>query len=929
MNDDKRIGDYILEEGICSVDVMQGAIARQQALKEEGVSKSLGSILRDDFGIELEALAPCFNRMHLDILKSSATFSKFPEELLRKMVSKVTLQVFRNDVVIFERGSPSDCFYVIVSGEVEVYVETGESEEHQLSLLKPGDSFGEISLLSEGLHSTSTRTTCDTSLLMLAKSDFEHLCREFPEISREYLKLLARRVARGTEDLVNAAVNERAYQQYVSQEGDLSIADLIGETRTIVNLRKKIAEASGRDGPVLIIGDKGTEKLAVAAEIHRNSSRGSRPFMFVDAEDVALNGSDSVATDPFLLETSQNSALFGHLRGAFPHAETNRLGLLQVCRDGTVVIENIDHLSLKLQQDLVSYIKTGMYQQLGGQDPLSSSARIIGTAAASLKDLVAQGLFNRELYELLEGSGLTVPSLKKRKKDLRLLVDFIIIQECFKSPDRKLIKGISEEAYQRIMKYDWPGNMEELEVVIRRAIILAQGDYLMPEDIFVGMAPPEGKHVFNLLKLDNVRNLFVNRFYPAGLQAAAGAVFAVIFYLAFTGSTSSESNIIIVMVWALWWPLLVFSWLAGARVWCAVCPMGAANDLFNRFFSMKKQVPKFVRSYGVYFSAAGLALIVYVEASSNMVHSPRATGFLLLSILLCAMLSGLVYERRLWCRYLCPLGRLAAVFSGCSVVEWRSNSSICNSTCQTNDCFKGNDAVPGCPTYQGPFSLRSNHNCILCGNCVKLCENASPAFNLRIPGHELWAALKPERVSTLFMPVIMGTQFLRGLEYTSLARSLEHATHTYWAAYAIILVVATAVSYYCIRLAGQLSFAELKDSSIDKGALFTNALIPLAFSFEVGYQFRPLLERLGHFFPILGRQVGFNLNVLDFAVAAGSSVPWQIFSVCIGLAVSLIFQKILVKNHERAGGGTARKWHVRRLPLYLLAGSYIAMFIVG
>jgi len=929
MSDDKRIGDYILEEGLCTGEVLTKALATQAALNEEGTNKSLGSILFEDFDIKQEELLLCFNRMHLDILKCSTTFRNFQEELLIQIVSKVSQRVVWKNSLIFERASKSGSFFVIISGEVKIFVEREEGEEHVLSLLRPGDSFGEIALLSEGLHSTSARATCDTSLLMLSKSDFDSLCQEFPEISREYLKILATRVARGNEESVNAALNERAYQQYVSQEDDLSIADVIGETRTIANLRKKITAVADAECSVLIIGEKGTEKLAAAAEIHKSSRRSTKPFMFMDAEDVSLSGSDSVATDPFLLETSQSSALFGHLRGAFPQAETNRLGLLQICRDGTVVIENVDHLSLKLQEDLLNYINTGLFQQLGGQDSISSAARIVGTATTDLKDLVNRELFKQELYELFEGNTLTVPPLKKRKKDLRLLVDFIIIQECFKSPDRKLIKGISDEAYQRIMRYDWPGNMEELEVVIRRAIILAEGDYLMPEDIFVGMAPPEGKHVYNLLKLDNIRDLFLHRFYPTGLQLATGAIFALIFFFAFTGSNSSGSNIIVVMVWALWWPVLVISWLLGARIWCAVCPMGAANDLLNRVCSLKRQVPKSVRKYGVYISAAGLALIIYVEASTHMVHSPRATGFLLLSILLCAILSGLLFERRLWCRYLCPLGRMAAVFSSCSIIEWRANSSICNSTCQTNACFKGNEVVPGCPIYQGPFSLRSNHNCILCGNCVKSCENASPALNLRIPGHELWAALNVERVNTIFLPVIMGTQVLRGLEYTYLIRTLENATYSYWAACGIVLVVATALSYYFIKIGGQLAFGKLKDDSIDKGALFTNALIPIAFTFELGYQIRPLLERLGHFFPILGRQFGIDLFFLDFAIAAGSSKPWQILLVAFGLIASLIFLNILIKNHEIPTEETTKPLYIRRLPVYFLAGLYIAMFILG
>ena len=412
MSNVKRIGDYILEEGVCTDELLQKALATQAALKAEDLNKSLGSILIEHYDINQEKLSRCFNRMHLDILTDSTTFGSFPEELLVKIVAKVSQQVVWRDTLIFEKGSESEFFFVIISGEVKTFIETEEGEEHELYVLKPGDSFGEIALLSEGQHSTSAKASCVTSLLLLSKSDFERLCQEYPDISREYLKILARRVARGNEDLVKASIHEKAYQQYVSQEDDLSIADVIGETRIIVNLRKKIAEVASGDSPVLIVGAKGTEKLAVAAEIHKSSERSSKAFMFMDAEDVSLGGSDSISTDSFLLETSQSSMLFGHLRNAFPQAETNRLGLLQICRDGTVVIENVDHLSLKLQEALVTFIKTGLFQQLGAQDSISSTTRIIGTATTDLKELVKNERFNQEFYDLLATHTLFGPPRK-------------------------------------------------------------------------------------------------------------------------------------------------------------------------------------------------------------------------------------------------------------------------------------------------------------------------------------------------------------------------------------------------------------------------------------------------------------------------------------------------------------------------------------
>jgi polyferredoxin len=450
----------------------------------------------------------------------------------------------------------------------------------------------------------------------------------------------------------------------------------------------------------------------------------------------------------------------------------------------------------------------------------------------------------------------------------------------------------------------------------------------MPEDIFIGMAPPEGKYTFNLLQLEQVRDFFRHRFYPVGIQVLTGAFFSLIFFFAFMGNQSPDANVTLLLVWALWWPMLAISWFFGARIWCSVCPMGAVNDLFNKFCSLKKKVPKFIRSNSIYLSGLGLALIIYVEASTNMVNSPMATGFLLLSIAIFAILSGIIYERRVWCRYLCPLGRLAATFSGCSVIEWRSNSSICNSTCKTNACYKGNDEVPGCPLYQGPFSLYSNQDCILCGNCVKICENASPAFNIRIPGHELWAAVKPEKVTSIFVPVIMGTQIFRGLEHTAIGHALESVMHSTWAAFAILLLAATAVSFLFARLAGPISFGTLKDNKINKGELFIHCLIPLSFCFEIGYQLKPLLERLGHFLPIFGRQFGFDLESLDFASGPGAAKPWQVLLILLGVFVSMGFLKILIKNHQEITENGSGYKPLRYLPIFFLGAVYMWMFLV-
>ncbi len=565
---------------------------------------------------------------------------------------------------------------------------------------------------------------------------------------------------------------------------------------------------------------------------------------------------------------------------------------------------------------------------VGGRNPISSSARIIATTSTDLKALVEVGKFNQDLLDLLQANQMTVPPIKKRKSDLRLLVDFIIIMECFKTPDRKLIKGVSPEAYQRIMEYDWPGNMDELQIVIRRAINLAHTDYLMPEDVFIGMAPPEGKYTFNLLQFDKIKSYFSSTSIRVGLQVMAATAFSLIFILSFFGSQSPDKNVALILVWGMWEPLLVISWFWGARIWCSVCPMGALNDLLNRVGKKKFKVPAFILKYGLYFSAAGLAAIILAEVITHMPYSPMATGFLLLSIASFAILSGILFERRVWCRYLCPLGTLGAIFSGCSIVEWRSNNSICNSTCKDNICYKGDEVTRGCPLYQGPFSLRSNQNCILCGNCVKLCSNDAPTFNLRIPGHELWASLKPEKVTTIFVPVVLGAQLLRGIEHTSILQKLAPGFKPMWVIYSVLLVAAIILSFAYAQISGVMAFGKLKNHTISRGDLFIHAIIPLAFAFEIGYQLSPLLNSFGHFFPTLGRQLGFNWEFLDFAYFVGSIKPLQVLLVFIGIIASAAFLKVIIRNHQEEEGGGLHYRRLRYLPILLLGSICIGMFVI-
>ena len=530
----KKIGEYLIENNICDESLMERALQEQEELKSKGIFKLLGSVLTDSHAVSSQDIDNVISLMHLNILSSSALFRSISREALKKTLAQAQLEVFQEDSVIFKQGEEPENFFIVISGKVKIFSTSADGQESTIAYLSDGEGFGEVSLLTGEQHSASAKALQTTSLLVFKKKEFNGLIESDPDISLAIIKGFASRLNRKDEEIVKATEKEKAYQQFVSQESELSLPDLIGQTRSINNLRKKIHEAAENGLPALVRGDSGTEKLVVAGTIHKNSDRSSAPFLSMDAENVTLEGYGAIPEEDsgtLQLEMAQSSILFGYEKGAFAFSQNRGLGLLQICRTGMVVIENVDKLTKGVQQKLNDYLVHGTFEIVGGQRHISSSARIVVTTSMKLDELVEQGIFDAELLKLLKSNDMTVPPIKKRKSDLRLLVDFLIIMECFKTPDRKLIKGISPDAYQRIMEYDWPGNMDELQIVIRRAINLAQGDYLMPEDIFIGIAPPEGKYTINLLKFHQVKTFFKSRFYPAGLQLVTSFVFGLIFIL--------------------------------------------------------------------------------------------------------------------------------------------------------------------------------------------------------------------------------------------------------------------------------------------------------------------------------------------------------------------------------------------------------------
>jgi transcriptional regulator with AAA-type ATPase domain/ferredoxin len=925
----KKIGSYFVESQSCDQQVIEAAVEKQVTLEHEGIYKPIGRIIIENGDLNPRVLRSVLQSQGEDMLRSGSLFNNLPPELITKIAGVAEYQALPKGRTIIHQGDQGDSFYQIISGSARVFRISEDGVDVTLNIMGPGESFGEMALLTGEPRSASVETQEACGLLEISKQAFDKLASEIPEFSLALSKILSSWLNRGGIELVHASATEKAYQRFISKQSVGIEPKLIGGSKAVKQLQDEIKEAAKNDRAVLILGESGTEKGDVAGLIHWDSQRKEGPFLSIDIKTVSIGRSVDrpQKDDPIRLELAQSSALFGHAKGTLSFAPERRLGLFQIGDGGTVVLENVEHLADSVQSKLVEFIQNGRFQPLGDQTFIPSSIRVMATSSIDINQRVQEGKLNKQLFDILgKNQILTVPPLRKRKKDLRQLAEYLI--EYYSRQAGKSIDGIDLDAYKSIMAYDWPGNADELGTVIRRGVNLAQSNLLIPEDILIGTAPRVAERLsFNLLNVDRIRRLFQSSAFPGSAQLVAAIFFLLIIYLGFFGTQKPSHNVSLELTWGLWEPLVILSCILAARIWCAVCPVGALSSIISGKYGLNRNVPSFIRNYGGYVAVAGLGAIFWSEVVFKMPFSPRATAILLLSITAPAVMLALVYRRRVWCRFLCPLGKLVGFLSRCSILELRANHNICNNDCMENSCYVGNEYQAGCPVFEAPFVLHNNQDCILCGNCVKNCANQVPVLNLRVPGQELWTFRKPDLTMAFLVSIIMGTQFFRGLEKTDYCHKYTAAQNQEWIFYSVLFVLSTSLAFLFIKTAGKVVFGSVKTSSRVTSNLFAYALVPMVVIFELSFHFERLISRGGQFFPTLGRQLGVDWDFLMVSMS-----PWwitfhQIVFILVGVFASRAVLKNILRLHEDSS--KLRLSFRHQWPIFLLAATYIHLFWAG
>lgn len=270
--------------------------------------------------------------------------------------------------------------------------------------------------------------------------------------------------------------------------------NLIAQSRAMQPVLQIIERVGPSDANVLITGENGTGKGVIAQALHAASTRASKALVTVNTGGLS--------------EGVFESELFGHVKGAFTDAKTDRVGRFEMSDGGTLFLDEIANVPLSQQPKLLRVLETGDFERVGSSKTLRADVRIISATNASLKSEVDAGRFRQDLLFRLNTIEIHLPPLRERREDIPLLARISLEQHCQRY--RKNILGFEDAALQVLLNHPWPGNIRELNHAVERGVLMAQGQQLKPSDLGLNSTASEARPLEEM-SLEEVERFLIKK----------------------------------------------------------------------------------------------------------------------------------------------------------------------------------------------------------------------------------------------------------------------------------------------------------------------------------------------------------------------------------------------------------------------------------
>jgi transcriptional regulator with AAA-type ATPase domain len=870
-------GQYFIED----LNSTNGVFINDQSIQKKALKSGDRILIGDTVLLFIQKEPEISLREKETFIQKSDLFNWFDQETQLLLAQNLLVRFFPKEAVVVRQNTLVESMYFLYSGEIRIVELNEEGGERPIDLLKAGDFFGERALLAGESGNYSMIATKESTLLELQKEQLNELLQKKPDLNQAFYRMVMTKLRSAQQE------SDRKGERSDNLKDIITSTDvqIIGEDRKILEAKKKIEQLSKEDKTALIIGPSGTGKKAFARYFHKVSPHPEYPYVEISLADLE--------------ESKAGASLFGiepdpgvtHMKG--------QVGYIEMINTGTLTVAHAELLDAHQQSILVTYLKYGWFHRVYGQKSVKAKTKIVFLATGTEADVLEK--FIPELREELVKRKIVLPTLIQRLKDIPILADYYL--KSFAKKNAKRISGLSREATEKLVSYTWPGNVKELKNVIQRSAIVSSEDVIIPGDLIFVIPSEKEIHKLNILRKDKIRDFLRHPLIPKIFIWFNIVMVVVMAGFTIYGGTrppghplqDAANNPGMLITWLIWFPILPISAFLIGRIWCGMCPIVGIGDLFARVKKFNLPVPKFLKSMNFWLVILAFLFLEFTEEFFGVADKPLATGILLVIIISTAVLFCVLFERKTFCRYVCPLAAVLGTYSTLSIAEVRGNKKICQTQCGQHSCFKGTEQAEGCPMFSYPASLSTNTECMMCLNCLKSCENRGVQVNLRPPLQELWHQHQPIFSISFFGVILVGLmarhQFTK-LTYWKIWEQSLGWSELYATTVLFCFFIAFAVIPFI--MSSSLSAAASQEKISENMAHYGLAFIPLALAGHIAHLSHEVLSdgiynMIAYLFKVYYKiAFGIPIGTRDVVIS-----PFIHISVVTFLKMMLIFGALL------------------------------------
>ncbi len=760
-------------------------------------------------------------------------------------------QEYARDSEVISQGQKCHKFYILTEGKAEAVLSKNGQRDVAVSSFGPGDTFGEISLVTGQPSPNLVRCVEYCKVLALDAEHFSRMLVRWPKIYQRFAEQLSRILSH-----VNSGLWEAKHKEYLRSalqlmQYEYKFYGVWGSPKTTKEVETRLKDLAQTREHLLVVGERGTGRQMLAWFLHRQRFDESAPFVVAEGRLFDQQwGREIVPGDHH------------------PGSPIGGANLLEIAEGGTLLIRDVDKISPRNQINLAKTLKNCFNLCVIGSIQAGTEQNLTGEMLACFTQT------------------FKVQPLRERKRDIPVIAQGVL--EKLAKQHKRSTPVLSQEATKLLLSHNYrQGNVTELIRVLERAFFLAENDTIGLAHVFFGPAAESMGGKFNLLSWNWFKHLVKDSDFVLWSQRLTTAMFVLIVGLLLLAPTANLTTKMFILMWGLWWPALAIISPFLGRLWCTVCPFSFIMESVQNKLHLNRPVPELIKKYDYLIITFLFLLIFWAEDISRMRFHPGYTALLLIIIQGAAVVTGIVYTRHTWCRHLCPLGGFVGIASIGSMLEVRSDPTYCLNKCTTYECYKGTSRLSGCPMFQHAPFLDNNLDCKLCFHCVRNCPNGEVQVNLRVPAREVWHLVRVNQGFVIFIGTALAILF-----------PINYFEQFYATWPLLKWRVLFSLVYWATALAGGIITWQVAKPFRTKGA---SKRIKLVFAFIPQVLAGHIIYQL-HFIPGINSLLfGFGLITADSSIRsvyAPALILSQIAATVIGLTLTG-FSGLMVLKYNR------------------------------